>query len=243
MRMYEIVIEGTLSASNIASWEGPMGEYSGYLAPKGGVASPVFNVSALTFRNEPILPVVAAGEPIEENHTCWGLTVSAQILWELRRADFPVTMCFIPFQSVAHWLVVTVNCAACTSGDSTKLVEELGRLLSQSRAGSFIPKVILASDDLDPTNLDELVWFFATRNHPEHGQHLLRGEKMLPLVAFLTEAERKAARGTKVIYNCLPPAECAPDLLPKRSSFRFAWPKEIQERVLKNWERYGFPKC
>ena len=26
-------------------------------------------------------PVVAAGEPIEENHTCWGLTVSAQLLW------------------------------------------------------------------------------------------------------------------------------------------------------------------
>src|SRR5260370_22000451 len=34
-------------------------------------------VSAMTYRDRPILPVVAAGEPTEENPTCWGLTVSA----------------------------------------------------------------------------------------------------------------------------------------------------------------------
>ena len=31
-----------------------------------------------------------AGEPVEENHTCWGLTVSAQVLWDLRQAGFRV---------------------------------------------------------------------------------------------------------------------------------------------------------
>ncbi len=94
----EIVIEGTVSARATA-WEGPMGEYSGYLSPGGGMPSPIFHVSAITYRDRPILPVVAAGEPTEENHTCWGLTVSAQLLWELRQAGFPVSMCFIPFQS------------------------------------------------------------------------------------------------------------------------------------------------
>jgi UbiD family decarboxylase len=235
----EIVIEGTVSPSETA-WEGPMGEYSGYLSPGGGMPSPIFNVSAITYRDQPILPVVAAGEPIEENHTCWGLTVSAQLLWELRQAGFPVTMCFIPFQSAAHWLVVTVPASAYAGGRSEELAQRLGEIVFRSRSGSFIPKVILIGDDIDPTNLDELVWAFATRNHPVTGQAHYPDQKMLPLVAFLNAAERKAARGPKVIYNCLPTEERPADQAPRRSSFRFLWPKAIQEKVVANWTRYGY---
>jgi 4-hydroxy-3-polyprenylbenzoate decarboxylase len=233
----EIVIEGTVSITQTAP-EGPMGEYSGYLSPGGGMPSPLFEVSAMTFRDEPILPVVAAGEPTEENHTCWGLTISAQILWELRQAGFPVSMCFCPFQAAAHWLVVTVN-PAVVKGNPEKLVHDLAELLFKSRSGSFIPKVILVGDDIDPANLDELVWAFATRNHPEHGVFLFPNQPMLPLVAHLTDAERRAARGTKVIYNCLPPSGGS-ERAPRRSSFRFLWPREIQEKVVSNWARYGF---
>jgi 4-hydroxy-3-polyprenylbenzoate decarboxylase len=235
----EIVIEGTLAATETA-WEGPMGEYSGYLAPKGGMPSPVFRVSAMTFRDRPILPVVAAGEPTEENHTCWGLTISAQILWELRQAGLPVTMCFCPFQSAAHWLAVTVHRTPGGSGGRAELVQELGRVLFRSRTGSYVPKVILLDDDVDPTNLDELVWAFATRHHPEHGQALFRDESVLPLVAFLTAEERRAARGTKVIYNCLSEDAVPPADAPRRSSFRFAWPPAIQERVVARWRQYGY---
>ena len=235
----EIVLEGTLSATETV-WEGPMGEYSGYLSPKGGMPSPVFQVSAMTFRDQPILPVVAAGEPVEENHTCWGLAVSAQILWELRQQQFPVASCFIPFQSAAHWLVVTVKRSASAGGCGEELVHELARILSLSRAGSFVPKVLLMDEDIDPANLDELLWAFATRNHPERGQFLFRDQKLLPLVAFLTDEERKAGRGARVIYNCLPSADCPPDRLPRRSSFRHLWPKEIQDKVTQNWTRYGF---
>ena len=53
--------------------------------------------------------MVAAGEPIEENHTCWGLTISAQVLWELRKAGLPVAMCWCPFQAAVHWLVITIE--------------------------------------------------------------------------------------------------------------------------------------
>jgi 4-hydroxy-3-polyprenylbenzoate decarboxylase len=233
----EIVIEGTVSPSESAP-EGPMGEYSGYLSPGGGMPSPIFHVSALTYRDQPILPVVAAGEPVEENHTCWGLTISAQLLWELRQAGFPASMCFCPFQSAAHWLVVTVPASAQSAGQD--LVRQLGELLFRSRTGSFIPKVILTGDDIDPANLDELVWAFATRNHPENGQTLFPNENVLPLVAFLTDEERKTKRGMKVIYNCLASAERTTEQTPRRSSFRFLWPYEVQQKVLANWQRYGY---
>jgi 4-hydroxy-3-polyprenylbenzoate decarboxylase len=237
----EMIIEGTVSVTEMAR-EGPMGEYSGYLSPGGGMPSPLFHVSAITFRHQPILPVVSAGEPVEENHACWGLTVSAQILWELRQQGFPVSMCFCPFQSAAHWLVVTVNRSLLAGQSGDQLARELGQVLFRSRSGSYIPKVILVDDDIDPANLDELVWAFATRNHPEKGQILFPREPVLPLVAFLGKQERQEARATKVIYNCLS-EECSPEEAPRRSSFRFLWPREIQERVVKNWKTYGFPEA
>lgn len=237
----EIVIEGTVSTSATAR-EGPMGEYSGYLSPGGGMPSPIFEVSAITYRDQPILPVVAAGEPTEENHTCWGLTISAQILWELRQAGFPVTTCFCPFQSAAHWMVVTVPRAAYEGGRADKLASELGAVLFRSRSGSFVPKVILLDDDIDPANPDELVWAFATRNHPERGLILYPDQPVLPLVAFLGKDERKTARATKALYNCLAPDDAAGDPAPRRSSFRHLWPEEIQQRVLANWRRYGYER-
>jgi 4-hydroxy-3-polyprenylbenzoate decarboxylase len=235
----EIVIEGTVAPRDMVP-EGPMGEYSGYLSPGGGMPSPEFQVTALTYRTDPILPVVAAGEPVEENHTCWGLAVSAQLLWELRRQGFPATMCWSPFESAAHWLVVSVDGAAAISRGRGQMGKDLAEVLFRTRAGSLIPKVILVDDAVDATDLDEVTWAFATRCHPVKDHVLVPDQRVLPLVAFLTPGERKAARGTKVIYNCLPADDGPPDQASRRSSFRFLWPREIQQRVVQNWRRYGY---
>jgi 4-hydroxy-3-polyprenylbenzoate decarboxylase len=235
----EIVLEGTVSLEETAS-EGPMAEYSGYLAPDSRSPRPVYHVSAMTYRNEPILPVVAAGEPIEENHTCWGLVVSAQILWELRTQGFPVSMCFCPFESAAHWLVITVERSYRGQYTAAQLVKTLAEALFRTRSGSFIPKVILLEDDVDATNLHEVVWAFATRCHPARDQFLFPGEAVLPLVAYLGPEERQHARGTKVVYSCLSPDDLPAEQMPRRCSFRHLWPQEIQERVIRNWKRFGY---
>jgi 4-hydroxy-3-polyprenylbenzoate decarboxylase len=235
----EIVLEGTVSPVERAP-EGPMGEYSGYLSPGDGSPHPVYHVAAMTYRNEPILPVVAAGEPIEENHTCWGLTISAQMLWELRAQGLPVSMCFCPFESAAHWLVITVDRSYRARYSAVQLVNAVAEALFRSRSGSFVPKVILLEDDIDATNLDEVVWAFATRCHPARDTFLFPGEAILPLVAYLSPEERRQSRGTKVIYNGLPPDDVPTGQMPRRSSFRYSWPPDIQEKVIQNWQRFGY---
>jgi 4-hydroxy-3-polyprenylbenzoate decarboxylase len=235
----EIVVEGTVSPDETAP-EGPMGEYSGYLSPGGGTPHPVFHVSALTYRHEPILPVVAAGEPIEENHTCWGLAVSARLLWELREKNLPVSMCFCPFQSAAHWLVVTVERSYRDRYTAAGLAGAVGEAVFGSRAGSFIPRILLLEDDVDATDLDEVVWAFATRYHPERGPLLFPDRPVLPLVAYLGPEERRRARAAKEVCNCLPPDDRPPEQAPRRSSFRHLWPREVQDRVLRDWRRYGY---
>ena len=160
----------------------------------------------MTYRDRPILPVVASGEPIEENHTCWALAISAQVLWELRQAGFPATACFSPFHSAAHWLVVTVPHSYRGQAVAESLVGQLAQVLFRSRAGSLIPKTILLGDDIDPANLEEVVWAFAARCHPQRGQFLFPDQEVLPLLAYLDAAERAGRGGAprRSITACRP---------------------------------------
>lgn len=238
----EIVIEGHLSDSETAI-EGPMGEYAGYLWPGSGSAKPVYHVTALTYRHDPILPVVAAGEPVEEDHTAQGIPSAAELLAEIREAGIPATLAWVPLESAQHWLAVTVpsDCRLKLGWNSNRLCREIGTLVFEnSKYGAVIPKILVLTDDIDPTNTAELVWAFATRCHPVHGEIAFDKEATSPLVAFLESSEKQTGRTSKVVYNCLPPDEWG-DRLPKRCSFAHNYSKELQHTVLANWSAYGFP--
>lgn len=238
----EILIEGFVALEETAP-EGPMGEFAGYLWPGPGMPQPVYHVTALSYRNDPILPVVVAGEPVEENHIVWGTSSAAQILCALRDANLPVTTAWIPFEAALHWLVVTVprdwkRRSGAENGES--FCRRMGEVVFGAKAGAVIPKVIVSPDDIDPANINEVVWAFATRCHPTVGNALFDSTEAAPLLAYLTVHEKKTATTAKAVYNCLPPQEWG-DRLPQRSSFRHCYPAETVERVLTQWKDYGFP--
>lgn len=239
----EIVVEGHVSLHDTAP-EGPMGEYAGYLWEGAGTDKPVYHVSAVTHRNSAILPISVAGEPPEENHTAWGIPNAGEIVYQLRRAGFPVATAWSPFESANHWFVIAVDkdWRKRRPGVSSKQVcQEVADVLFEVKAGMGTPKYLVVNDDIDITNTDEVVWAFATRNHPgSRGELLFDDENTNPLVAYLDGSEKHALRTTKAIYNCLDPEELG-GKLPKRSSFRFTYPPAIQERVLANWAAYGYP--
>lgn len=237
----EIVVEGMLSNTE-TDIEGPMGEYAGYLWAGEGTQKPVYHVSAMTYRNDPILPISVAGEPVEENHTAWGVPNAAEIVYELRQQGFPIAMAWTPFESANHWYVITVerDWRKTLGYSAGKLCHEIGDALFKSKAGAGTPKYLVVNDDIDPTNLKEVVWAFATRNHPGSvGVALFNDEDTNPLVAFLRNDEKMSMKTTKVVYNCLPPEEWG-DELPKRSSFTGTYPQALQDKVLQNWKAYGF---
>jgi len=84
----EMVVEGHISLDETVM-EGPFNEFPGYIATD---ASPkaLFEVTAITYRHGAIQPVVAAGPPVEEDHTVIGVTSAAEILHLLRGADLPI---------------------------------------------------------------------------------------------------------------------------------------------------------
>lgn len=237
----EIVIEGHISDIETAP-EGPMGEYAGYLWPGEGTPKPVYQVTAMTYRNGAILPVVVAGEPVEEDHTAQGIPSAAELLAEFRDDGIPATLAWVTLESANHWLVVTVvrDWRSRTGLTAEQLCRRIGEhVFEKSKFGAVIPKVLVMNDDIDATNTKEVVWAFATRCHPVSGEIHFNREATSPLVAFLESSEKMAGRTTKVVYNCLPPEEWG-DRLPVRTAFARNYPKELQEKIVRNWRAYGF---
>jgi UbiD family decarboxylase len=237
----EIVVEGYLSHKETAA-EGPMGEYAGYLWPGPPTQRPVYNVTAITHRHQPILPIVVAGEPVEEDHTAQGIPSAAELLVELREAGLPVTLAWVTLESANHWLVVTVpqDWRSRSGGDAEMLCRRIGtHVFERSKFGAVMPKVIVVNDDIDATDTKQVVWAFATRCHPVAGEIHFDHEATSPLVAFLEESEKMAGRTPKVVYNCLPPEDWA-GRLPKRTSFAHNYSADLQARVLSRWSEYGF---
>ncbi len=237
----EIVIEGYISHDETAL-EGPMGEYTGYLELESH-PKPVFHVTAITHRDHPIMTVVAGGEPVEEDHTAWGLPHAAQILYELREQGLPITTCWMLMESANHIWVITVplDWRQRTGFNSAQLIAKIGHLVFEgSKAGFGIPKIWLMEDDVDATNTNEVLWAFASRCHPGSGEVLFGKEAYNNLPVFLTSKEKLEYLTTKAIYNCLSHDDWTPETKPHRTSFKANWPAEIQQRVLQNWEAYGY---
>ncbi|MGX9230073.1 hypothetical protein ACWV95_35275 [Streptomyces albus] len=150
----------------------------------------------MTWRDDPILPVCAAGLPPEENHTIWGTMISASALDVLRSAELPVEMAWCSYEAATCWIVVSVNRArrAALGMTEQRLVDAVAETLFSSHAGWLVPKVILVDDDIDVTDIRQVVWALATRSHPGTGHHHYPQAPGIPMVPYLTP-RRRAARG------------------------------------------------
>jgi 4-hydroxy-3-polyprenylbenzoate decarboxylase len=239
----EIVIEGHVMIDE-TDREGPMAEFPGYLF-KGSYNCPVFRVTALTYRNNPILPVVSAGMPPEENHTCWGVAIAATTLAELRHSNWPVTSCFLPFDAAVHLMVITVPGDYLQRSSHTtnaSFCKAMGEFVFTLRGGANVPRLMIVRDDIDPTRSADVLWALMTRCHPGDGEIDFPHLATNPRDAFLRDAEKKAMFTTKSVLNCLPHEGWGHDERPVRASFDGIYPADLQARILRDWKTgYGLP--
>lgn len=161
-RNAEIVLEGVISSTDTAD-EGPFVEYH------GPMCAPVFNVNAITYRQDPILPIRVAGRATEESETVWALTQAAKVLNICQEAGLPIEMVWSPFESHCLWFAMQVNWAKLRTlkTDMKNFCEKIGQTIFASKPGFHIPKIYLVGQDIDPTNLNEVIWAEATRCQPQ----------------------------------------------------------------------------
>lgn len=207
-----------------------------------GSLKPVLTVSAMTFRNEPILPFSVAGAPVEENHTCWGLPHAAEVLHLLRKAGFPVSICWTVLESANHLMLIALKPEwhELSKMSSHEISLKIGDLVFASKAVFGLPKLLLVEDDFDATDVAQVLWAFASRAHPSHGEVYFPDEATNNLPVFLSQSEKAVFKTTKVLHNALLADRFALKDRPVRSDLEHGWPMEVREKVISNWIAYGY---
>jgi len=218
----------------------PLGDGSG--SPPGA-SSTVNSPSFLLARFDgAILPVVAAGPPVEEDHTGWGLPHAAVCLSDLQRAGLPVTGAWMVLESACHWMLVAVSPGwhERSGLSSVDLARKVGDTVFSTKTGFGIPKILLVEDDFDFTDVGQGVWAFASRAHPKHGEVTFEGLAQNNLPVFLDPNEKFTYHAAKVVHSCLLADRYAPSDRPVAADLAHGWPSELRERVLARWNDYGY---
>jgi UbiD family decarboxylase len=167
---------------------------------------------------------------------------AAETLYMLRQEGLPIEMCWMVLESACHWLVIAAasDWHERTNLDSKAFCERIGSIVFSSKAGFGVAKILLVENDIDISNVDEVVWAFASRAHPAHGEIYFKNEAQNALPVFLDPDEKHTFRTVKVIHNALLADRFPPSDRPQRSDLVHGWPVEIRERVLRNWSSYGY---
>lgn len=230
----EMVIEGEISLTE-TDWEGPFGEFVGYSATGRG-RSPVWKVTAVTYRNNPIITMSNTGVPVDEYHLDVGLVRSAELYERLRSDGIPVVAVNAPPEGVGFLVIVSV------SGRTPNIVEKVTSSIWSSAQGTNAPFVFVVGDDVDVFDIWQVMLAMVTRCHPYRDIWKVKRASAIPFMTFLSAYERQQRLGAKVYFDCTWPTEWDPDDIPPKISFESNYPKDVKEHVLKNWQNYGFDK-
>jgi 4-hydroxy-3-polyprenylbenzoate decarboxylase len=249
----EVIIEGTVSISETLL-EGPYGEYAGYHFPGKKIPKPRQDITCVTFRDNAIHPSSCPGVP--PNSTVNGIAIcqSADVVIALKKEGFPIINGMQTIESAGHWFVLRVknNWHELTGWTLDEFMNKLGGFVWNDHIGGCFGKILVVGEDIDPEDPLAVTYAFATRHHPERGTWFFPESKYYGLGPEGYHGSedffgRVGAPGQKIvtggglgIYSCIGLEEHVGHPKPEILTFHRSFPKAIKEKVLANWERWGF---
>jgi len=159
----EIILEGNLlPVSQAALPEGPFGEFTGYYAADKRPC-PVMEVTAIHHRNDPIL---LGSPPMKPPRFHFGLPFRAASIWSnLESAG--VTDVVGVWQHVAQLMTVVAL--------KQRYDGHAKRAALIAAANSYMGRlVVVVDDDVDPSNLADVMWAITTRCEPSDQIDIIR---------------------------------------------------------------------
>ncbi len=157
----EIVLEGFIQPGNLAE-EGPFGEWTGYYGSKMR-AEPVMDIKAIYYRNDPVMLGCPPLRPPDELARYRAVTRSAALKENIIKAGVP---------DVTGVWAHEVGTARMLLGISIKQrypghAMQTGHVAAMCHLGAYAGKyVIVVDEDIDVSNLEELIWAMITRSDP-----------------------------------------------------------------------------
>jgi UbiD family decarboxylase len=154
----EMVIEGYYDGE--VRSEGPFVEFTGYQTQT--ITSPVFKVTAITHRRDPIVHGIFAGKPPCETNTLWRELEESEAFDTLRRR-FPL------LKAVHRPPGIGRDFLGVLQIDRTRLRPGIVRTLMLATA-AVMPRlkfVIAIDDDIDLYDINDVMWAVCTRCDPK----------------------------------------------------------------------------
>jgi UbiD family decarboxylase len=158
----EIVLEGW-AYPNDERIEGPFGEFHGYYPGKAAKA-PVVKVARIYYRNDPILMGSPPAKPPNDYSYSKAVMRSALLLDALTAAGVPDVHGLWAHEIGGARMFNVVSIKQRYAGHS----RQAGHILSQCGVGAYMSRYsVVVDEDIDPSNLQEVMWAIATRTDPE----------------------------------------------------------------------------
>lgn len=171
----EIALEGFIT--NEMRNEGPLGEFIGYYTA-GAFHTPIIKPEAVYYRNNPIILGTCAGKP-PHDYNYFRCPMRSALIWDiLEKAGVPGVQgvwCHEAGYSRAFNVVAVKQIYAGQA-------RMAGHVANQSRPGAVSGRwTVVVDDDIDPTNLDEVVWAMCSRCDPATGIDIVNQALGTPL--------------------------------------------------------------
>jgi len=222
----EIVIEGEVRLDEQAD-EGPYGDHTGYY--NSVEPFPVFQITAITMRRNPIYLTTHTGRPPDEP-SILGEALN-EVFIPLLRAQFPEIVDFwLPPEGCSYRIAV-VSMKKAYPGHAKRVMMGVWSYLRQFM---YTKWVIVVDDDIDARDWKSVMWAVSTRMDPARDITLIENTP----IDYLDFASPESGLGSKAgldATNKLPPETTR------------AWGREIEmdeavvDRVTQMWGRLGLP--
>ena len=170
----EIVLEGEILPGNHLEPEGPFGEVTGSY-PEASQAH-VFKLKAITRRRDAIFYALHCGFPVTDTQSTTGLGIEVATFEHLRNVDGGLDLLDLRCLTISGLLMLVLKMRPRVAGQAkVALMAALTGPYQQ-------PKVAIAvDDDIDSSDLRQIMWSIATRVHAEEDVVLIPNVKVWAL--------------------------------------------------------------
>ena len=222
----EIVLEGFVEPRDERT-EGPFGEFHGYYPGKEGIA-PVVTVERVYYRSAPILMGSPPAKPPNDYSYSKAVMRSALLHDAIVAAGVPDVRAVWAHEIGGARMFNVVSIKQRYAGHA----RQAGHILSQCGVGAYMSRYsIVVDEDIDPANLQEVMWAVATRTDPAVDIDIIErgmGSKNDPMfVAYRYDAPYSSKA---VIDACRPWDHLQEFPLVAEAS------KELQQKIRAKWK-------
>lgn len=218
----EIAIEGYIHSDHTRI-EGPFGEWAGYYATEPQ-EEPVVTIESLYHRDDPILTCAVPAKPPYDYSYHKSLTRSANLWNQIENAGVPSVTGVWRTEAGGSRLFNVVRINQEYPGHS----RQAAYIASHTQAGGASNRwTVVVDDDVNPTDLTEVVWAMSTRCDPATDIEILRKGWAIPSSPGIDEENPLNSRA--IIDATIPydQVDTFPTVVESSS--------EVEEQVMEKW--------